>query len=999
MDYNLLSNLSNKKRGSGEKIDLNSILTLCAKKKRISKKQKTKKDTENDENKTNQVENENTKIIIEEKEKEEKEKEENNNEKDCKEEKKEKEEEEEEEECEDSIDFSKPIKWNEINVDRLIYYSFEEIKFIANSIGIFKNGIRKHDLIDKIKSYIKMNNEIIENKIKQDNNNPFNKNTFNSLEIPIGKDGEKELLFWKVFKNKSIFKTIMSHTHIFSNSHIQFDHIISVESMLVFNQINILKEKVRLNRYLTFFSPHGPYSSTPVWPKIFSKIQDDKEFYINLFKNYKYQIPNYTINNDNKFQYIVDQLVCSNCIVGLQVLIEENLFIPTFKDLLSSIKFGMVGIIKLFLPLISDEKIEKGLSDYIRYIPLYKNDNFLESMKYLMDLVKNNQQYLDAVIKQAFDIIILKQNDSLRTLIELIGFLDSFNCWSEEFKKLAIKFKFPWHSEVSFDNNGIDSLINQFKNKIQSIKSLFSKDQLESSVYHPINYQSKESEIISNLLTIQFIVKSEVKCDYIEYFICYRGGAAAASAAEKLNVIECFQLKHLFIRNNIPYERIIFEHASYQTLLGYNSYIKLFSIKGSIYKFYYDKKYTLFGKCTNREAQTQFLDLLIQDIITSNENRLLPIFILILLVRIDDLELVKHYLSKVNKSLIVVGPNPPFNDYGVYLSELSVFDSIKSIEMFEYLFNQLDHFTFSKGMGDLKYSKHLEKLAIEKNKSILPKITFSPSIKPTVSFIKYVLERPDSYDITDILKYKPIDFYENQEEYFQCLFDLLGKHPNSILGYNGIFEYIFDFYQLRRNFTLHPLKNYCNLFKTIKKISPDCFSQRFREFGAKQLCNYYFDDMENDPFFQNGTLFLEYNQVIKFSTIRVDLKILDRVLTIYEIEYSKVNKIDQSAIKSIIFDNILKVAVCEQQIFTLEYLLSNHSHIFKKKTESKSITNNDFRNGIFTQNELRELVFLSLKGYNIKITDFLFSIITITKKQFETYSCKSIYQHYKDKFK
>ncbi|EAL62843.1 hypothetical protein DDB_G0289219 [Dictyostelium discoideum AX4] len=76
-------------------------------------------------------------------------------------------------------------------------------------------------------------------------------------------------------------------------------------------------------------------------------------------------------------------------------------------------------------------------------------------------------------------------------------------------------------------------------------------------------------------------------------------------------------------------------------------------------------------------------------------------------------------------------------------------------------------------------------------------------------------------------------------------------------------------------------------------------------------------------------------------------------------------------------------------------------YIFKKKTDSKSKSNSNdnFRNGILTQNELRELVFISLRRYNFKLTNLLLSTITITKIQFEKHSSKPIYFHFKDRFK
>ncbi|KAM9987913.1 hypothetical protein ACTFIZ_003275 [Dictyostelium cf. discoideum] len=115
--------------------------------------------------------------------------------------------------------------------------------------------------------------------------------------------------------------------------------------------------------------------------------------------------------------------------------------------------------------------------------------------------------------------------------------------------------------------------------------------------------------------------------------------------------------------------------------------------------------------------------------------------------------------------------------------------------------------------------------------------------------------------------------------------------------------------------------------------------------------------MENDKLFKDDEIelkkFQEYPQVIEFSTVRADLKTLDRVLAICEKLYLKGSNGNLSTIKSIILNNILKVTVSQQQIFTLEHLLSNHIYIFKKKTDSKSTSNSNdnFRNGILTHCE------------------------------------------------
>ncbi|KAM9987911.1 hypothetical protein ACTFIZ_003273 [Dictyostelium cf. discoideum] len=995
MDNNLISELSKKKRGKGETIDLNSINSLFTKKKRISKK--LKKDGE-DENKIIDKETSKESDVEVKKKKEDKDYDK-------------KKELENEKEDEDPMDFSKPIKWDQVKIDKLEYKNLEEIKFIATSIGIFKNGIRKHDLIEKIKIFIRINNEIVENKIKKDNINPFNRNTFDSLVIPIsGKDGENELLFWKVFKNKSVFKTIMSHTQTISISKIQYDHIVSVESMINNNQINILKDKVKSNKYLSFFSnvdyiALGRMHQKRIgWYQLFLKIQDDKEFYKNLFKNYKDQIP--FLDDNNKFGIIVDQLITANCIVGLQVLIENSLYTPTIQNLKDSISGYGIKLIKLMLPHISNEEIEKNIDDLVYAISHYSNsyniyyfendstrdDEYYETIKFLINLLKSNTKHSNTAILHliviVFDLFKSEKKENLKTLIELITLFDSLDYW-ETFKKLAINFKYPWHEEESFNSNEVESLINEFKNKIESIKSKFSNDQLESSVYHPINYQSKENDTISKLLSIYHIVNKPRSYWLLEFFICYRGEFKVKQGFDLCQILDSLPDSRT---NLFAFKKIIVEHANYRiwsTCFYVNSPNKS-KIDEYTFDHFSHENFILFKKCPNRESQIELIDNLINDILTSSKDKLVPIFLLMLLVKNDNLELIDYFFSKVNKNLIVASRNDP----NQLLSEHSIFKNIKSIEMFEYLFNKLDHFSFSINMADPKYCKHLETMATNK-KLDFQKISFS-NAKLSVSFIKYVLENPSNYYLENILKFRPIDIYENYNEYFQCLIDqtkIVKRFPD----WPRINEHFRNY-----NFTLIPPKTFRIAFKIYRDLSPtDYFFNTYNS----HLQNYYFDNMENDKLFKDDEIklekFQEYIHVIEFSTVRADLKTLDRVLAICEKLYLKGSNGNLSTIKSIILNNILKVTVSQQQIFTLEHLLSNHIYIFKKKTDSKSNSNSNdnFRNGIFTHCELRELVFISLSHYNIKFTNLLLSTISITKTQFETHSSKTIYFHFKDRFK
>ncbi|KAM9987912.1 hypothetical protein ACTFIZ_003274 [Dictyostelium cf. discoideum] len=566
--------------------------------------------------------------------------------------------------------FSKPIKWDQVKIDKLEYKNLEEIKFIATSIGIFKN----------------------------DNINPFNRNTFDSLVIPIsGKDGENELLFWKGFK------TIMSHTQTISTSKIQY-HIVSVESIIG-------------------------------WYQLFLKIQDDKEFYKNLFKNYKDQIP--FLDNNNKFGIIVDQLIAANCIIGLQVLIENSLYTPIIQNLKDSISGYGIKLIKLMLPHISNEEIEKNIDNLVSAISHYSNsyrifyyfendntrDEYYETIKFLINLLKSNTKHTNTAILHliviVFDLFKFEKKENLKTLIELITLFDSLDYW-ETFKKLAINFKYPWHEEESFNRNEVESLINEFKNKIESIKSKFSNDQLESSVYHPINYQSKENDIVNKPRSYWLF----------EFFICYRGEFKVQQGFDLCQLLDGLPDKRISL---FAFKKIIVEHANYRiwsTCFYVNSPNKS-KIDEYTFDHFIHENFILFKKCPNRESQIELIDNLINDILTS-----------------------------INKRLIVESRNDPNQIF----SEQSILKNIKSIEMFENLFNKLDHFSFSINMADPKYCKHLETMATNKKTDFqkMPNYQY---------LIKYVLENPSNCNLENILKFRPIDIYENYNEYFQCLID------------------------------------------------------------------------------------------------------------------------------------------------------------------------------------------------------------------------------------
>ncbi|KAM9986882.1 hypothetical protein ACTFIY_011296 [Dictyostelium cf. discoideum] len=114
-----------------------------------------------------------------------------------------------------------------------------------NNNEINLNHLEK--IIERIRSITKMKQIYLKEKQKDENNNPFNKIN----KITLFEGIEKVELFWKVFRNKTIFKKIMSFMNKqFSST---YDSIISAEKLIKYNQFGILKEKVKRNcRYFNF---------------------------------------------------------------------------------------------------------------------------------------------------------------------------------------------------------------------------------------------------------------------------------------------------------------------------------------------------------------------------------------------------------------------------------------------------------------------------------------------------------------------------------------------------------------------------------------------------------------------------------------------------------------------------------------------------------------------------------------------------------------------------
>ncbi|EAL71791.1 hypothetical protein DDB_G0271322 [Dictyostelium discoideum AX4] len=113
-----------------------------------------------------------------------------------------------------------------------------------------------------------------------------------------------EILFWKLFRNKAIYKKIFSF--MYNQYSFSYDSVSSITKLIDSNQISILKEKVYRNcRYLEFGETcWRKESDQSSWrkdliliylKKLFEIIKNDFKFYRNFFKiqRYYYSSPIY----------------------------------------------------------------------------------------------------------------------------------------------------------------------------------------------------------------------------------------------------------------------------------------------------------------------------------------------------------------------------------------------------------------------------------------------------------------------------------------------------------------------------------------------------------------------------------------------------------------------------------------------------------------------------------------------------------------------------------
>ncbi|EAL66580.1 SAP DNA-binding domain-containing protein [Dictyostelium discoideum AX4] len=425
-----------------------------------------------------------------------------------------------------------------MNKEKLV---IKKLQTIAKDNGLPFSG-NENELYNRIEQYynIKINSEK-EVKQQQDNN-PFNK----SQPILLIKN-ENEIAFWKVFRNKSLFKMVFSNFK-FSNT-FNYSRLYSVNNIFksFSNGIEIIRDKVKSNSYLSFIAINDKdniqkfnFNGLSI---IFENIKDENEenqlFYNQFITNY--------CNRTVHFWSLFDHVIESSNLLALKSLhgngmIKEKVKVDFEINSYSNLKilnYLTKNLSKLFIIetiQVNDFNIFKEfklgeLIDFTRALlddkkyykllkPFNNNKSFSRATKDIddelslfLENITKNKLILNEIKKFKFTDKELNEN--------LFKVLKPLTNWDRHFSKLNHNYS----SDID-NNSSINNEIENEKQRLSIIKlknlELFQKivnnNDILSKKLKLVSYEVHES-IFSNIMTIQndqIKIGKEMEGNFIE---------------------------------------------------------------------------------------------------------------------------------------------------------------------------------------------------------------------------------------------------------------------------------------------------------------------------------------------------------------------------------------------------------------------------------------------------------------------------------------------------
>ncbi|EGC39548.1 hypothetical protein DICPUDRAFT_74873 [Dictyostelium purpureum] len=172
--------------------------------------------------------------------------------------------------------------------------NYRQLQKVADSLGL--NSLEKKvTLYHRVKNYLEIQDTISkERELKIQWNSMFSQNQslFSSSTLSNG-----ELLFWKVFKNKTIFKEIFSN--IKYKEVYGYDDMVKAEYVLKYysNGAEIVKDKIKSNNNII----SNQNDMEAILKSIRGFSEDNEIFYRNLFTKFKSHGKNSQFKNVNKW--------------------------------------------------------------------------------------------------------------------------------------------------------------------------------------------------------------------------------------------------------------------------------------------------------------------------------------------------------------------------------------------------------------------------------------------------------------------------------------------------------------------------------------------------------------------------------------------------------------------------------------------------------------------------------------------------------------------------
>ncbi|KAM9976993.1 hypothetical protein ACTFIR_010842 [Dictyostelium discoideum] len=522
-------------------------------------------------------------------------------------------------------------------IEELENKTYIEIKKVAKSKFGVNAGGKKSEILKRIKNSINSKS----NQLKTIPSSSSSSTTITTTTTMTTKTtlnnkpmDNNEKLFWKVFKNKYLNKKIMNHTN--SGPHrLTYDDVHNAIHLIECNGVELLKEKVNRNQYLTGYDRFGNLT-------FFQSIKNDKQFYTNLINNYLYIS---TIIID--IEIILKTIIQNDCIGALKSLFEE------FNINKQLVKIELIDLIKL--------SIESCSYKSFKYL-INKTTNILSNDQFWKLILNNNNNNNSSSSSSS--------SSFLFKFINYINFNDNNNL------KLFYKFKFE-KKELKrvFEKCPIDELKFKIKDLKNSCISIIYLNLNESN-----NIIFKNVNEINELYKSLFLLKSERNQILLDFIYDQYSNNNNNKDNEKFNFIlkllkmyfeNCNNSNHdefysMLLNNNNNNDR----HYSYKSneprrnqLLknsikfgNFQLFKVMFKLINCLFDFYEPVsndgfKPMLFQFENNLNNKIEFIKQVCQ-LVKNNSNYLNFIFNQVLLY--DDLELIELAYNQLDKPMLKI---------------------------------------------------------------------------------------------------------------------------------------------------------------------------------------------------------------------------------------------------------------------------------------------------------------------------------------------------------